>query len=127
MADMHRRISPHAVHLRQNATDAERRLWHELRGRRLEGYKFKRQWSLGPYVVDFCCWERRLVVEVDGGQHSEEADRDRPGWLKRNGYRVIRFWNHDVLANTDGVVQVILDCLQTHPHPDPLPQAGEGA
>ncbi|HEY0112775.1 MAG TPA: endonuclease domain-containing protein [Allosphingosinicella sp.] len=124
---MNRRISPHAPRLRQDSTDAEQRLWHELRGRRLEGHKFKRQWTLGPYVVDFCCWEQRLVVEVDGSQHSDEIDAPRTEWLNSRGYRVIRFWNNDVVTNMDGVLQTILAALKTHPHPNPLPQAGEGA
>ena len=108
-------------------TDAERRLWHELRGRRLGGHKFKRQWTLGPYVVDFCCWERRLVVEVDGGQHSPETDARRTAWLEGESYRVLRFWNNEVLTNMEGVLQAILGALEFHPHPNPLPQAGEGA
>lgn len=108
-------------------TDAERALWQGLRGRRLEGRKFKRQWTLGPYVVDFCCWEAKLVVEVDGGQHNEEDDARRTAWLERQGYRVIRFWNNDVLTNLEGVLHTILLALRTHPHPNPLRQAGEGA
>jgi lysyl-tRNA synthetase class 2 len=107
-------------------TDAERALWNELRGRRLGGYKFKSQWSLGPFVADFCCWERRLVVEVDGGQHTEEKDAARTAALNAMGYRIVRFWNNDVLTNMDGVLQTILEALQSHPHPSPLPQAGEG-
>ena len=121
-----RSISPHARPLRRNMTDAERALWEELRGRRLQGFKFKRQWTLGPYVVDFCCIEQRLVVEVDGGQHSEERDADRTAWLAGQDYRLIRFWNHDVLTNMDGVLQTIVLNLASHPHPGPLPPAGEG-
>jgi very-short-patch-repair endonuclease len=123
---MQRRISPYASRLRRDMTDAERALWNELRGRRLGGYKFKSQWTLGPFVADFCCWQRRLVIEVDGGQHDDEADAARTAWLKGEGYRVIRFWNNDVLTNMDGVLQTILTALERHPHPGPLPQAGEG-
>ena len=108
-------------------TDAERTLWKELRGRRLEGHKFKRQWTLGAFVVDFCCWEARLVVEVDGGQHTYEKDAARTAWLESNGYRVIRFWNNEVLTNLEGVLQTIVAALAAHPHPNPLPRAGEGA
>ena len=121
-----RRINPHAKHLRKEMTDAERAVWNAVRGRRLEGFKFKSQWSLGPFVVDFCCWERRLVVEIDGGQHNEEVDRQRTEWLEEKGYRVIRFWNNDVLTNLEGVLQAILLALTSDPHPGPLPRAGEG-
>lgn len=112
--------------MRRQATDAEAALWSQLRGRRLQGYKFKRQWTLGPYIVDFCCWERRLVIEADGGQHNEAGDAGRTAWLESEGYRVIRFWNNDVLTNMDGVLVTIANALAQHPHPVPLPQAGEG-
>jgi adenine-specific DNA-methyltransferase len=112
-------------------TDAERALWFALRNRRLEGFKFRSQWSLGPYVADFCCLEARLVVEVDGGQHDEKRDARRTAWLKQQGFRVVRFWNNDVLTNLDGVLEVIVAVLREQkeedPHPNPLPQAGEGA
>lgn len=107
-------------------TDAEHALWAQLRGRRLGDFKFKRQWSLGPYVADFCCWEASLVVEVDGGQHGEEEDAARTKWLESQGYRVIRFWNNEVLTNLEGVLLAIIAALRTHPHPGPVPQAGEG-
>ena len=113
--------------MRRTPTDAEQVPWLALRGRRLAGFKFRRQWTLGSFIVDFCCLERRLIVEADGGQHSAEADAGRTAWLEQQGYRVIRFWNHDVLGNTDGVLQMISEALtQQDPHPDPLPQAGEG-
>jgi len=121
-----RKIIRNAGPLRRNMTDAEQRMWHHLRGRRLGGFKFKRQWSLGPYVVDFCCIERMLVVEIDGGQHSTEKDAYRTAHLNALGYRVLRFWNNDVLENTDGVLTSLLSELDLHPHPNPLPQAGEG-
>ena len=127
MGIVRRTVSPHAAPMRRGATDAERALWFELRGRRLGGHKFKRQWTLGAYIVDFCCWERRLIVEVDGGQHTAERDAARTAWLEREGYRVIRFWNHEVLGNMDGVLQAISIALEADPHPSPLPQAGEGA
>jgi len=127
MPNQNRLISPHAKQLRQDLTDAERALWHELRARRLSGFEFKRQWTLGPYVVDFCCWEARPIVEVDGGQHNDEMDARRTTWLEGEGYRVVRFWNNEVLENREGVLQAIIEALETHPLPGPLPQAGEGA
>ena len=121
-----RKISPHASDLRRNMTEAEKRVWSHLRGRRLNGFKFRRQWSLGPYVADFCCIERRLVIEIDGGQHSHEKDAKRTADLNAMGYRVVRFWNNDVLCNLDGVLISLLAELSSNPHPRPLPQAGEG-
>jgi very-short-patch-repair endonuclease len=131
MGVVRRTISPHAARLRREMTDAERALWFKLRNRRLQGFKFKSQWTLGPYVADFCCLEARLVVEADGGQHNEKRDARRTAWLKQQGFRVIRFWNNDVLTNLDGVLEVILETLKKEekeqdPHPNPLPQAGEG-
>ena len=97
--------------LRKKATDAERRLWSMVRGRAMAGLRFFRQYGVGPYVLDFYCPERRLAVEVDGGQHadshSEQHDADRERYLNQLGIRVIRFWNNDVLQNTEGVVQRI--------------------
>jgi very-short-patch-repair endonuclease len=107
-------------------TDAERAIWFAVRDRRLGGFKFKRQWSIGSHVADFCCIERRLVVEVDGGQHSSDRDAARTRSLNEFGYRVIRYWNNEVLGNLDGVLTHLLAELQTHPHPGPLPRAGEG-
>jgi very-short-patch-repair endonuclease len=111
-------------------TDAERLLWQRLRNRGLEGSKFRRQWTLGPFVVDFFCWEAGLVVEVDGGQHSPERDAGRTSWLEAQGYRVRRFWNNDVIENLDGVLEALAEDLRTSgaasPHPNPLPRAGEG-
>jgi adenine-specific DNA-methyltransferase len=94
--------------LRRNATDAEGKLWQLLRGRRLGGIKFRRQATVGCHVVDFLCAEKRLVVELDGGQHSPERDAARTARLEALGYRVIRFWNNDALGNTDAVLEAIL-------------------
>jgi very-short-patch-repair endonuclease len=93
-------------------TDAERRLWSLLRGRRLSGYKFRRQYPLGPFIADFASIEHRLVIEADGGQHNE-SDRDarRTAWLEKLGWRVLRFWNNDILQNPEGVADVIVDAL----------------
>ena len=131
MGVVRRTISRHAAPLRREATDAEQALWSELRGRRLEGHKFRRHWTVGPYIADFCCLEARLIVEVDGGQHTPERDAVRTQFLRAKGFRLLRFWNNDVLGNRDGVLQVILEALdhteREDPHPNPLPQAGEGA
>ena len=94
--------------LRANSTDAETKLWNHLRNRQVAGCKFVRQEPVGRYICDFVCRERCLVVEVDGGQHLEskrDAIRDR--YLAEQGYRVLRFWNNDVLSNIEGVVAVI--------------------
>jgi very-short-patch-repair endonuclease len=131
MGVVRRTISPHAAQLRRNATDAERALWGGLRARRLGGHKFRRQWTIGPYITDFCCVESGLIVEADGGQHTAEADRKRSQYLDSQGFRIIRFWNNDVLSNLDGVLATVLEALgglaEEDPHPSLLPQAGEGA
>jgi very-short-patch-repair endonuclease len=131
MGVVRRTISPHAAPLRRNATDAENVLWRELRGRRLGGHKFRRQWTIAPYIVDFCCLENQLIVEADGGQHSPERDRTRDQYLRSKGFRILRFWNSDVLTNMDGVLEVMLEALggtrKEDPHPNLLPRAGEGA
>ena len=101
-------------------------MWSRLRNRGLAGFKFRRQWTLGSYVVDFCCIERGLVVEIDGGQHTIEGDLPRTHALNDLGYRVIRFWNNEVLDNLEGVLSTLLLELERVPHPRPLPHAGEG-
>jgi very-short-patch-repair endonuclease len=94
-------------------TDAERRLWSLLRGRQLNGCKFRRQHPVGRYILDFACIERRLAVEVDGGQHADNNnDRHRTAWLEAQGWQVIRFWNNEVLSNPDGVAARIAEMLQ---------------
>ena len=100
--------------LRRDATDAERRLWQALRSRQVGDAKFRRQRPVGPYIVDFVCLEHRLVVELDGGQHARngESDRRRDAWLARQGYRMLRFWNNDVLDNTEGVLTRIAEALK---------------
>ena len=94
-------------------TDAEQRLWYYLRAGRFQGWKFRRQVPLGRYVVDFLCEEARLIVEVDGGQHAERVAQDatRTQWLEAQGYVVIRFWNNDVLTNTEGVLATLSPAL----------------
>ena len=95
--------------LRKNQTDAEKLLWQKLRNRGLNDYKFRRQVPIGPYVADFLCESAQLIVEVDGGQHAEnkEYDQYRDDFLRANGYKVIRFWNNEVLGNLDGVLGAI--------------------
>ncbi|MFU0503051.1 endonuclease domain-containing protein [Pseudaminobacter sp. NGMCC 1.201702] len=98
--------------LRANETEAEYRLWGELRGRHLNGYKFTRQVPLGSYVVDFLCREKMLIVEVDGSQHADAAwDERRTKWLNARGYSVLRFWNQEVLAERRSVLETILAVL----------------
>ena len=111
--------SPLARRLRSTPTDAEIRLWSRLRRKQLRGFRFRRQHPVGPYVVDFFCPEAKLIVEVDGGQHADSArDAVRTRWLEARGYCVLRFWDNDVLANTDRVVASILDTLgRPTPHP----------
>ncbi len=92
-------------------TAAERALWSGLRDRRLGGWTFKRQCGIGPFVTDFCCIERGLIVEADGSEHSPDADTLRTAFLMNEGYRMIRFWSHDVLGNLEGVLRVILNEL----------------
>jgi very-short-patch-repair endonuclease len=108
-----------ARRLRSDATDAERALWRRLRSRSLDGHKFVRQEPVGPYTVDFICREARLVIEVDGGQHADNRhDVVRDQWLTSHNYRVLRFWNNDVLGNVAGVLETIATALaDSPPHP----------
>jgi very-short-patch-repair endonuclease len=112
--------------MRSEMTDAERLLWMHLRAHRLDGLRFRRQTPMGQYIVDFVCHERRLVIELDGGQHAEsQRDETRGRWLESKGYRVLRFWNSDVLQNRDGVLETIVSAARVAtPLPDPPPQGG---
>jgi 2-isopropylmalate synthase len=106
-------VSLRARALRLEMTDAERRLWSLLRDRRLEGCKFRRQRPLGPFIADFVSIEHRLVIEADGGQHNgNDRDARRTTWLEKRGWRVLRFWNNDILENPEGVRDAILNVLQ---------------
>jgi very-short-patch-repair endonuclease len=113
--------------LRNNPTDAERLLWRAISNRQLGGIRFNRQVPIGPFICDFVARTPKLVVEVDGGQHALEADADarRTRFLRSRGYRVIRFWNNDVLENIDGVIEVLLRALSDMPSPTP-PAGGRG-
>jgi very-short-patch-repair endonuclease len=95
--------------LRRQATEAETKLWQKLRGGQIAGVRFRRQEPIGPYIVDFCSFDPKLVIEVDGGQHAERvaADERRTAFLACKGYRVLRFWNNEVLQNIAGVVEMI--------------------
>ena len=108
--------------LRSTSTDAERRLWYRLRDRRLGGHKFRRQYPVGNYVVDFACLERRLVVELDGGQHAEVSTHEaqRTAFLLAQGFRVLRFWNDEVMDQFDAVLEVIAaEVSSQRPGPSP--------
>jgi very-short-patch-repair endonuclease len=98
-----------ALELRQQSTDAEWKLWRHLRNRQIDGVKFRRQVAIGPYIADFLAVDALLVIELDGGQHASQVDYDeeRTAWLQQHGFRVLRFWNNDVLANTEGVLEAI--------------------
>ena len=119
--------------LRRTLTDQEKKLWGALRDRRLGGFKFRKQQPIGPFIADFVCQERRLVVEVDGSQHADSArDAARDAFLNDKRYRVLRFWNNDVTGNLSGVLTAILAAL-SDPHPPiaaqwapPSPLKGEG-
>ena len=125
MPETPRRPTKLAQELRNNATDCERILWFRLRQRRLDGLKFSRQIPVGPFICDFVCRERMLVVELDGGQHSPESDAPRTHFLEKAGYRVIRFRNNELLENPDGVLETTRAAAKACPPPGPLP-AGEG-
>ena len=102
-----KRLTPVARKLRRTRTDAEQRLWQCLRARQLENAKFVFQFPIGPHVADFACRAAHIVVEVDGGQHGPEIDAARTRTIEEFGYHLIHFWNHDVLQNTDAVVEAI--------------------
>jgi len=113
------RLTVFAKKLRSNSTDAERLIWYHLRARRFGGLRFRRQQPLGQYIVDFVCMERRLVIELDGGQHAvdERHDRLRDQWLTEQGFKVLRYWNNDVLKNTEAVLADIYLQLGISPSP----------
>lgn len=114
--------------LRRHQTDAENRLWRLLRNRRLNQFKFRRQYSIPPYVVDFVCVEAGLVIEIDGGQHQDARRKDekRSRYLAKFGYRTVRYWDNDVLVRTDSVLEAILLELNC-PSPPPLSQVERGS
>jgi very-short-patch-repair endonuclease len=117
--------------LRKQMTDAERLLWRHLRNRGLGGWKFRRQYPVGPFIVDFICLEKNVAIEVDGGQHAENEEQDiqRSAYLNKMGYRVLRFWNNQVLQETEAVLEAIFAILadnkQNSPSPQPSPPLWE--
>lgn len=118
-----------ARHMRTNPTEAERRLWSILRNKRLAGHKFKRQQVIGRYIVDFVNFERKLIIEADGSQHIDsETDERRATWLESQGFRVLRFFNDDILARTEQVAEAIWFALGAGqpPLPNASPARGEG-
>lgn len=121
-----------ARQLRNKQTDTENLLWSRLRAHRLSGLKFRRQQPVGVYVVDFFCPEKKLIVELDGGQHQERAgyDADRDIWLKSEGYTVLRYWNNEVIENLEGVLEDIGRVAgvfaELSPSPQPLSPQGRG-
>jgi len=114
--------------LRKRSTDAEKLLWSDLRAGRCEGMKFRRQHPVGQYIVDFVCLERKLIIELDGGQHAlpDEArkDRQRDAWLEKEGYTVVRFWDNEVLMNRNGILDAIRERLNRPPSPQSPPLKG---
>ena len=113
-------LQDNARRLRRDMTEAEARLWYQLRDRRLDGFKFRRQRPIGPYIVDFVCLDRQLIIELDGGQHAlqVEADARREAFLQAAGFRLLRFWNHELLAHEVAVRERIHQALLASPHSD---------
>ena len=108
---MNNELTLRARGLRNNLTEAEKYIWYKLRCRNL-GAKFRRQAVIGRHIVDFVCFEMKLIIEIDGGQHADcENDKLRDKWFKGQGYKVLRFWNNDVLLNRDGVIEKIVEYL----------------
>ena len=117
----YKRPTAHSRELRNNATEAERKLWVYISARKLAGVRFNRQFPIGPFICDFVSRSAKLVIEVDGGQHAVDVAKDeaRTAYLQAQGYRVIRFWNNDVLERIEGVVTEIERALADMPSPNP--------
>lgn len=114
------RLTQTARQLRKNSTEAEKLLWKHLQAEQLEGCKFRRQAPIGNYIVDFACFEKKIVIELDGGQHAIEHEKDieRDHWFVKQGFSVLRFWNNDVLENCEGVLENIKQAAVS-PSPSP--------
>ncbi len=112
--------------LRKRSTNEERFLWRHLKSKQLEGLKFRRQQPIGNFIVDFACFEKRIIIELDGGQHTniteEKKDNFRDKWLKEQGFKVLRFWNNDVFKNINGILEVIIENCFKPPSPNPSHQ-----
>ena len=113
--------------LRTKQTEAEQRLWYHLRAHRFLALKFKRQKPMERFIVDFVCVEHQLIIEIDGGQHAEQAEYDqhRDAWLRSQGYTVLRFWNHEVMQQMEGVLEQIRSTIALSPSPSPTSGRGE--
>ena len=116
-----------ARELRRNQTDAEKRIWKHLRSKQLNSLKFRRQQPVGPYIIDFVCFDVKLIVELDGSQHIEFKGKDveRDNWLRSQGFTVLRFWNNEVMGNITGVLEVIHNFCENHPPLTPPIKRGE--
>jgi very-short-patch-repair endonuclease len=117
--------------LRRRQTDAEEKVWAVLRSRQFIDLKFRRQHPVGDYIVDFVCLDEKLIIEIDGGQHNEkqmiDKDEARQKWLEGEGFRVIRFWNNDVMENLEGVMSRLIELIEERRHPHlTSPLKGEG-
>ncbi len=124
------RLLNFAKNMRQTPTDAEAKIWYHLRAKRMCGVKFKRQVPMGAYIVDFVAKDLKLIVEIDGGQHNDQVDYERTAWLENQGFKVLRYWNNEVLTNIEGVLESIrmsLEPTQTPSPPAPHPRAGGGS
>ena len=123
---MANRLTDLAKNLRKRSTDTEHLLWKHLRASRFDGLKFKRQQPIGNYIVDFVCFEKRVIIELDGGHHSEkeqmQKDLERDLFFEKQGYKVLRIWDNEVFRNTRGVLEVIWDQCLNHPPPAPSHQ-----
>ena len=110
---MNKKLKTYAKTLRQTMTPEEQVLWYLLRNRRFADYKFRRQHPVGPFILDFACYQPQLAIELDGGQHDENHryDERRTQWLEGRGWKVLRFWNNELSENTEGVLTVILEAL----------------
>ena len=132
MAPTRKELLARAKLMRANPTEAEKRLWAMLRDHRLAAFKFRRQQVIEPYIVDFVCLSERLIIEADGSQHADNKDDvRRDAFLRRQGFRLLRFWNNQVLEEGDGVTTAIFSALFPHPPKPaawapPSPARGEG-
>ena len=121
------KLRDRAKTMRSEPTEAEHRLWQLLRAHRFASYKFRQQVPIDFYIADFVCFSRRLIIELDGGQHAEnEADERRDDFLRSQGFRVLRIWNNELFTNEEGVLEMILTTLQLPPLPNLSPARGEG-
>lgn len=105
-------LKNYARDLRNNQTEAEKKLWFHINRKQIDGYKFRRQLNIDDkYIVDFVCLKKRLIIELDGGQHSAETDKERTDYLNKQNFEILRFWNNDIFDNIDGVLEVIKNKL----------------